>query len=66
MATEGLNLHTSLKLQNGEDPALLEMTMVTLKNLLPNLQEGSPDEAFEILLSAIEYIDYLKDALDEV
>lgn len=66
MAAEGLNVNRSLKLQNGEDPVLLELTMVALKNLLPNMPDNcADDEAFEILMSAIEYIDYLKEALND-
>ena len=67
MAAEGLNMSRSLKVQHGEDPILLQMTMVTLKNLLPNMPEICPeDDAFQIIMSAIEYIDYLKDALTEI
>jgi len=66
MAAEGLNINRGLKIQTGEDPVLLEMTMITLKKLLPNLPTKSDDETLEIIMSAIEYIDYLKATLKEM
>lgn len=66
MATESLPATRSLigAQNNGEDPIELQMTMHTLKNLLPNLPKSSEsDDAFEILIRAIEYIDFLKASL---
>ena len=69
MATESLPASRPVigSQTQGEDPVALQMTMVTLKNLLPNIPSSSQsDDAFEILLSAIEYIDFLKASLSQV
>ena len=54
-----------------DEKRMLEMQFATLKKLLPNISldldqykhDGDEEEAFEVLLGAIEYIQYLHEAL---
>jgi hypothetical protein len=65
MATEGLHLSRIVTQKNPEDPMILEMELMKLlKSLLPNItNENVENEDFDILMSAIEYIDYLRSAI---
>ena len=72
MAIDSLNNNNSYGSSTFHDEKrMLEMQFATLKKLLPNISldleqynhDGDEEEAFEVLLGAIEYIQYLHEAL---